>query len=113
MTETITLPVDAVNKAFDDELHELRRTVESVNLPGFTDFDAADISTDVNHGRVEALFLITRIEDGKVFGAKYDNPVVDYEYAETPFYKGFGDVTFTEVIKKTRTITVDYWEFAE
>ena len=109
MSETITLHKDAVNAAFDNELDVLIDGQSSKFLSGFTGF-ATITQPDGNSSNgyyIPAHFVICRINDGKLFAAKYDEVP---DGADSPFSASDENVEFHEVEYRTRTVTVEYLE---
>lgn len=111
--ETIFIPNVAANAAFDDHPAHFHADNEIVSIPGFNNPEEYSDFRDTRHGRVPSIFMITRMSDGKVFGATYFESADDNFAVESPFYpRNEGEVMFSEVHKKTRTITEEYVEFA-
>lgn len=113
MTETIIIPTDAANRAFEDEeLNGHGNRAENPHLPGFNYVEIyGDIRT-ARSGRYTALFIVTRMSDGKKFGAPFTESADDNWAAENPFRSHDNKTEFSEVIQKTRTITEEYYEIA-
>lgn len=115
MTEKIMVPTAAANKAFDNYNSPLGRELEGI--PGFTNPDTHFNRSEADSGRIPALFLITRISDGKLFAAEYNEAADDNFYASAPFFTPEthsqieGEIEFREVEMKTRTIVQEYYEF--
>jgi hypothetical protein len=112
-TETITIPNTAANAVFDDDTVSFHPENELSEIPGFNNPETYGDPRQARSGRIPSIFMITRISDGKVFGAEFSEPADDNFYAESPFYpQTEGETEFREVQKKTRVITEEYVEFA-
>lgn len=110
--ETITIPNAAANAAFDDHPAHYRAANELAQIPGFNNPDEYGDSRQAKSGRIPSIFMITRMSDGKVFGASYYESADDNFAVDSPFYPNDGETVFREVQKKTRIITEEYVEFA-
>jgi hypothetical protein len=55
--------------------------------------------------------MVSRISDGKVFAADYDESANDTYYVRSPFQPVTGSTVFREVVKKTRVVTEEYYEY--
>lgn len=111
MAETIMIANAIANEAFDNYNRDPR--VEIPDIPGFKNAETHFNRKNADSGRIPALFIITRMSDGKEFAANYTESADDNFYAESPFYpKNEGETEFREVIKKTRIITEEYYDFA-
>lgn len=106
--ETITIPNAAANHAFDDHSNPLK---EFAQIPGFNNPEDYNDSRNTRNGRIPSIFMITRMSDGKVFGAKFSEAADDNFCVDSPFYPADGETVFREVQKKTRIITEEYVEF--
>lgn len=101
MAEKIYLPADKVFQACAHEPYQTNKDLlDSKNLPGFTYFRTF---TDYKpHDEEDHIFMITRISDGKDFGAHHQ---VSSYYGTPSFTPVNGAVEFVEMVKKVRTVT--------
>lgn len=104
MREIVTFSTEAVNKAFNDEKNNLNGK-QSVNLPGFTDLKVYRDEIRGDSEVTPCLFLITRISDGKVFGASYNDSVYSYS---SNIFMSVAPIEFIEVSR--RAIIIDHYE---
>jgi hypothetical protein len=111
--ETIMLPTAAVNDAFSDDVASFYPDKELAQIPGFRNPETYGDPRKARSGRIPSIWMITRISDGKIFGAEFSEPADDNFYTEAPFSANtLGGTEFREVQKKTRVITEEYAEFA-
>lgn len=110
--ETITIPNSAANAAFDDHPAHYHADNELTHIPGFNNPDEYSDPRKARNGRIPSIFMITRMSDGKVFGAEFSESADDNFAVDSPFYPNDGETVFREVQKKTRIITEEYVEFA-
>lgn len=110
--ETIIIPTDAANKAFDDESLTGWSARESIYIPGFHHMNTYGDIREARNGRYAALFIITRMSDGKMFATPYTEAADDNFAAENPFHSPDNKTEFREIIKTTRTIIEERYEFA-
>lgn len=108
--ETIFIPNAAANAAFD-KMDERNRASEIPEIPGFYKAEIYGDSREARHGRYRALFLITRIFDGKVFAAVYEESANVDDIVESPFQPETGETEFRAVQRKERVVTEEYYDF--
>lgn len=109
--ETILIPNAAANAAYDDDIAFCFTDRELVQIPGFNNPETYSDPRKADSGRIPSIFMITRMSDGKIFGASFDEAADDNFYAESPFLPTEGETAFSEIQKKTRVITEEFYEF--
>lgn len=114
MAETVTFTTLETNAAFDLEAGELYSR-ESAYLAGFNNLERDYDGRLADGGTIPARFIIVRMSDGKIFATDYEEAADDNFYTESPFPRDSGnaEVTFYEVVLKTRTIVEEYYDRAE
>jgi hypothetical protein len=110
MSETIFVPNSAANAAFNN-MDERNRASEIPEIPGFYKAEVYGNAREARHGRYRALFLSTRIFDGKVFAAVYEESVDEDNLVESPFQPETGETEFRAVQRKERIVTEEYYDF--
>lgn len=107
--EKIVVDASIANNAFGD-MGTVPMMNEIPGIPGFNQADCYEPSKEAKSGRIPSIFLIMRIADGQIFGAKYNQSADDNFYTDAPFYPG--DVEFLPVKQKTRMIVEEYYDFS-
>lgn len=110
--EMILIPNTAANAAYDDDMAFYHVEKEIASIPGFKKPETYIDPRKADSGRIPSIFMITRMSDGKIFGASFSESADDNFTVESPFYpRTEGETMFREVQKKTRIITEEYVEF--
>jgi hypothetical protein len=111
--ETILIPNIAANAVYDDGTAFYHAEKELAQIPGFNNPETYIDPRKADSGRIPSIFMITRMSDGKIFGASFYESADDNFAVDSPFYpRTEGETMFSEVQKKTRVITEEYVEFA-
>lgn len=108
--EKIVVDAGTANDAFAD-MGSVPMMKEIPGIPGFNQADCYEPSKEAKSGRIPSIFLIMRMADGQLFGAKYHQSADDNFYTDTPF-SGNYDVEFHPVKLKQRIIVEEYYEFS-
>lgn len=109
--ETITIPTVVVNVMLTDSRTWDRPEKELTLLPGFNYPEKFRDFREAGGGSIPAVFMVTRMADGKIFGVEFADSIEDKFPAKSPFSPSQGLTVLREVQKKTRIITEEYVEF--
>lgn len=112
LPETLTVPTVVVNVLLTDSRTWDRPEKELALLPGFNYPEKLRDFREAGGGSIPAVFMVTRMSDGKVFGVEFADSIEERFPAKSPFPSSPGLTVLREVQKKTRVITEEYVEFA-
>lgn len=108
--EKIVVDAGIANDAFGD-MGTVPMMNEIPGIPGFNQADCYEPSKEAKSGRIPSIFLIMRMSDGQLFGAKYNQSADDNFYTDAPFSSNY-DVEFHPVKLKQRIIVEEYYDFS-